>query len=393
MALIESEGSFKKRCEELHSEIFDKLAAEGIKSFSTLAFSLGSPQNPVSDNAVTELATKLFGAASVGDTAVVRRLHFEAATLLLADMKSQAACADASEPVRKLPFIEKQARLEKQKKRITGLLHKPDQQPAHSLIDIVFHIMETGALTYVAPSKCHSRESEVQNEAKHKTKAIITLEQGSLKSTVSNPMEDVDTSTELKLFFAFQRRHLAFEMMGLLSWNLCQTWVDKLMGSLISNPPQSCGHISLTQVLRADRGIFSILAAEFEGSLKTKLGGEPPLDEPFKRLMHDPRINVHLVPMPKQPNPKPIKRPPNPPVNPPQIKKLKSGGEGKSAPQLPQELQGLNLKNEQGKPLCWHSNLEKKCSNPTSKGRCRFGFHQCMKCLKQGHGAYECKSS
>ena len=156
MALIESEGSFKKRCEELHSEIFDKLAAEGIKSFSTLAFSLGSPQNPVSDNAVTELATKLFGAASVGDTVVVRRLHFEAATLLLADMKSQAACADASEPVRKLPFIEKQARLEKQKKRITGLLHKPDQQPAHSLIDIVFHIMETGALTYVAPSKCHS---------------------------------------------------------------------------------------------------------------------------------------------------------------------------------------------------------------------------------------------
>jgi hypothetical protein len=33
------------------------------------------------------------------------------------------------------------------KKRITGLLHKPDQPPAHSLIDLAFHIVETGALT------------------------------------------------------------------------------------------------------------------------------------------------------------------------------------------------------------------------------------------------------
>ena len=253
--------------------------------------------------------------------------------------------------------------------------------------------MDTGALTYVAPSKCHSRENEVQNEAKQKTKAIITLEQGWLKVTVNNPMDDVDTSTELKLFFAFQRRHLAFETMGLLSWQLCQIWVDKLMGSLIVDPPQQYGHITLTQVLRADREIFSILAAEFEGSLKAKVGGTPPFDEPFKRLMHDPRINIHLVPMPKHSNPKQPKRPPNPPVNPPPVKKPKGAGDVKSAPQVPQELQGLHLKNEQGKPLCWHANLEKKCSDPVKSGRCRFGFHQCMRCLKQGHGAHECKSS
>ena len=69
-----------------------------VKNFSSLAFSLRSPQNPVSDTAVIELATKLFGTASVGGTALVRRLHFESATWLLADMKSQAASVDASEP-------------------------------------------------------------------------------------------------------------------------------------------------------------------------------------------------------------------------------------------------------------------------------------------------------
>ena len=355
MALIESEGSFKKRCDELRPEVHQKLVAEGIKSFSTLAFSLGSPQNPVSDAAVTELATRLFGAASVGETALVRRLHFESATLLLADMKSQAASVDAAEPIRKLPFIEKQARLDRQKKRIVGLLHKPDQQPSHALIDVVFNIMETGALTYVAPSKCHSRESEVQNEAKHRSRAIITLEQGSLKSTVSNPLEDVDTSTELKLFFAFQRRHLAFEMVGLLSWNLCQIWSDKLMGSLLVEPPHHRNHLSLQQILKADRENFSILASELEGSLKAKAGCEPPLDEPFKRLMHDPRINIHLVPMPK-----PVKRagdPPDPAAPKKKIKKAPGGD--KSAPQMPAELQGLHVKKSQGKPMCWHFNMEK----------------------------------
>ena len=85
---------------------------------------------------------------------------------LLNDMKTNASNTDSAEPVKKLPFIEKQTRLEAQKRRITGLLRKPDQQPAHSLIDLAFHMVETGALTYLGPSKCHSREMEIQAELK-----------------------------------------------------------------------------------------------------------------------------------------------------------------------------------------------------------------------------------
>ena len=52
--------------------------------------------------------------------------------------------------------------------------------------------------------------------------SLWNLEQGSLKSSVANCLDDVDTSTELRLFFAFQRRHLAFEMMHMLSWEACE---------------------------------------------------------------------------------------------------------------------------------------------------------------------------
>ena len=137
-------------------------------------------------------------------------------------------------------------------------------------------------------------------------------------------------------------------MMGLLSWNLCQTWLDKLMGSLLVEPPHHYNHRSLRKILKADRDIFSILASDLEGSLKAKAGCDPPLDEPFKRLMHDPRINIHLVPMPK-----PTKRAGDPPDLAGPKKKIKKAHGDKSAPQLPAELQGLRIKNSQGKLMCW----------------------------------------
>ena len=42
------------------------------------------------------------GDTTVGNTANIRRLHFEACTFLMADMKTQVASTDPSEPVRKL---------------------------------------------------------------------------------------------------------------------------------------------------------------------------------------------------------------------------------------------------------------------------------------------------
>ena len=117
MALVESEVAFKKRCEELEVGLYDKCRSQDISTFSTLAFTLGSPQNPVDDAELSALAAKIHGGiVTVGFTAIIRRLHFEACTFLMADMKTQVNATDPSEPLRKLPFIEKQNRLEAQKK-------------------------------------------------------------------------------------------------------------------------------------------------------------------------------------------------------------------------------------------------------------------------------------
>lgn len=213
MALIDSEPAFEKRCEELSVGLCGKMVAQNVKSYSTLAFALGSPQNPVNDGELQKLADTIFeGQATLGMTAILRRLHFEACIYLISDMKTQTANIDASEPLRKLPFIEKQSRLGAQKKRITGLLHSSEQQPAHSLIDMVFNMMESGSITYIPPSKCHSREHEIQSESKTKAKSLVTIEHGALKTVQSASLADIDTSTELRLYFALLRRNLAFEL-------------------------------------------------------------------------------------------------------------------------------------------------------------------------------------
>ena len=394
MALVESEVAFKKRCDELEADLFQKFKDQDIVSFSTLAFTLGSPQNPVDETELSNLAAKIHGGvATVGNTAIVRRLHFEACTFLMADMKTQVSATDPSEPTRKLPFVEKQNRLESQKKRISGLLHKAEQQPSHQLIDQVYNMVESGAVMYIHPSKCHSREHEIQCEAKQKSKQILTWEQGALKSTVSSPLTDIDTSTELKLYFALQRRHLAFELVNFLSWETCQQWLDKLMSILVTDAPSSFAPVSVTQILKADREMFSLLAAEHSDTLKAAPGMQPPLDALFGRLMHDPRINVHLISYPRVAVPKapPAKREndgdkPGPPS------KRPKPSSPKPVPQMPDELKGFKSRTHDNKPICWHFNMKKKCNNTVKSGRCRFGVHSCMTCGKAGHGAAECSA-
>jgi hypothetical protein len=43
----------------------------------------------------------------LGEVAYVKRLHFEASTVVMADLKAQAIVGDITEPSRKIPFVEK----------------------------------------------------------------------------------------------------------------------------------------------------------------------------------------------------------------------------------------------------------------------------------------------
>ena len=389
MTLIDSAAAFDKRCDELRDGLKDLFHLSHITTFSELAFAVGTPQVPVQDGDMQRFCDNIHGGPStVGDCAVVKRIHFESITLVMADLRQQVSSSDASEPAHKLPYVEKVRRLNQQQGRITGLSHRNEQQASHALIDLCFQMIESGSLSYLAPSKCTSREVEIATEGKAKQKQVITLEQGALKTSASPDLPPADVGTELKLMFALQRRGLAFDLVGLLSWSVHVEWTNKLYRALMSEVATGFNSVGLSQLLRADRELFLVMSAEYQGPFKAEPGRDPPLDDVVKQLLMDPRINIHLTPTPKFVDKRPAADPPGPGEERP-IKNPKKP-EPKAKSQLPDALKGLGTKTKDGKPICWHFNLAKGCSNPIKKGRCRFGFHQCMRCHKKEHGASSC---
>ena len=225
------------------------------------------------------------------------------------------------------------------------------------------------------------------SDSKAKQKQVVMLEHGSLSATASSELPALDVGTELKLMFAFQRRGLAFDLVGLMTWSVHVEWTNKLYRALTAEVAPGFNAVTLTQLIRADRELF--ISTEYQGPLTADVPADPPLDDLVKKLMIDPRINIHW-----RPTPRVDKRTATEQTGDREDRAIKlvkkSNPKGKTSPQVPRALRGLGTKTKDGKPICWHYNLSKGCSNAPEKGRCRFGFHQCMKCGKKEHGASSC---
>ena len=397
MALIESAASFRQRCDEILADgtLGNRLVAAGVDTFSKLAFSVGTPQTPPTEVQFDAFSIHIFGAgANVGQTASLKRLHFEATTLVIASLKERIT-GDGSEvtSVRKVATAEKRARLEAQAVRLQGLRIEGELSPSHQLIDIANHILETGPIIWVAPSRCTKRDDEVHLAIREKTTSI-QIENAQLKVAPSNELQKADTGSELKLQWCFQRRGVAFDQCRLLSWATHDKWVSVLLNCLSSGTPVGYSTVKTEQLIRADREIWTILAREYAGTLRMNAAGVIPLDARFDALITDPRVTMMLLPLPGG------SRKDDPPrrndvkvddVDPP--KKVKKVKKTRAERQCPEELKKFDLSSDHGR-ICWNYNMKSGCSNKTSgnPAKCNRGSHLCANCKKPGHSVVVCRA-
>ena len=214
MSLTESQSAFEQRCNAVRPGLFEQLAAEDINTFSKLAFAVGTPQTPPTASELQTLGSKLNEGRdpTLGFVSDLKRLIFEASTFVLAELKQQVSAPDPSEPSKKLPFVEKQSRLAEQQTRLTGMKLEGELAPAHSLIDAAYNIAETGAIIYLPPTKCGSRDQEVLAEAK--SKSILRIENQQISIASSSPDLQVDIGTELKCLWACRGAALLSTKLG-----------------------------------------------------------------------------------------------------------------------------------------------------------------------------------
>ena len=401
MALVESNAAFIQRCNEIDvtGNFVTALAAQNISTFSGLAFSLGTPQTPPTDQQFDTLATAVFGAGfTLGQTSMLRRLHFEATTLMIASVKQRVdnEAAERADSVKKIPIAEKRHRLEQQERRLTGVSISGELEPSHQLVDLTNSILESGSLVWIAPSRCTKRSDEVQLAIKERPSAV-QVENHQLKISQIAEEFKADFGSEIKLQWCWQRRGLAMDQCRLLSWAIHDAWIHQLFKTMSQQPPPGFQHVKVEQLIRADRELWTLLAQEYKGSLKPDAAGAVPLDKEFPKLRQDPRITMFLLPTvaaTKASDKDPPKKAPASGPSQPSAKNAASNKRRKTRAEkaCPEELKKFHLKCEHG-PVCWAYNLKSGCKNTTSgkPSRCSKGYHVCANCHKPGHSVVVCR--
>ena len=170
--------------------------------------------------------------------------------------------ADTSDPTslaKRLPAAEKQSRSEVQTKRLAGLKIAGELAPSHQLLDVTNAMVESGVLTWIAPSKCSRRDDEIQANIRPAA-STLQIEQSTLKVAHVPVATTADVGSELKLQWALQRQGIAMDQCRLLDWAYHEEWVQWLLQTLTKDVPPGFAAVKLDQLLRADKALWTILA-------------------------------------------------------------------------------------------------------------------------------------
>lgn len=399
MAITDSKAAFEAHCTRVDpsNTIRTLLARSNIETFSSLAFAIGTPQAPPSDDQFRAFGATINGGAelNIGLNSALRRIHFEASTMVVAELKSMAV-ESSVDSVRKLPVAEKQARLQEQEGRLRGIRIRGELQPSYALVDLVAHIKETNCIIWIAPSKCSKRDTEIQNSLKEKS-SVVSLEQQTLKVTAGETHSVADTSTDLQLQWALQRRGLAMDQCRLIGWDSHEQWVQQIMSQLTKEVPSNYCKISTSQVIKADKELFTLMAQEIQTSVQPLPDGSFPMERKLNELRTDPRVTMHMLPLPRSAAKETIKeteRSSSPTKKSEEVKKKKKVKASAKARSLcPDELKKYPQRDPQNNAICWAFNLKGGCKLQTSNGRCKKGMHICMKCHRANHSLVACRSN
>ena len=233
----------------------------------------------------------MFGASpALGKIASLRDLHFEATTYVAQAFKDQVSEGSENQ-LKRLPMPEKTARAQAQQMRLAGVDISGEMQPSHALIDKCNTMYESGALHWLPPSVRSKRDAEVAIGITEKPGVL----QDSLKLASPPAKIPVDVSSPLALQWAWKRRGIALDQCSLLSWSVNEVFVSRMLNLLSSPVPAGYSMVQPSQLIRADKEIWTLLAREVSPPYKLKADGSKPLDAPSKAMV-DARIQVWLMP-------------------------------------------------------------------------------------------------
>ena len=164
--------------------------------------------------------------------------------------------------------------------------------------DWLYFILHLRMSALVTSSKCTKRGAEIQSSLKDKLQTV-TVEQRTLKLATPTPVLKAEVGNEIQFQRAMQRRGFAYDQCRLINHETHEQWLQVLLNNITKDVPAGFARVSIEQALRGDREMFTLMAQEISGSLRATPTGELPMDQKMKAFMFDPRITMHLLPLPK----------------------------------------------------------------------------------------------
>ena len=375
---LDSTASFKSRALEIgmSEALCNLLRDNGVSTYGAFAFIC--PYIPgQGDEAVLMDATEalIHRPLTAPEKIVIRRLFFEAHTMSIADMKQRFEREDTSEPTR-VAMPERIARLEAQKTRLPGLHYSSETEPSHKCVDTVFQMITDQQITWIPWERLTNRASEAVNSKKD---LQITFDSsGSLKLSKAQNDQVGTISGEIQVRQALQRRARAFDLAHICSYQVMESWHEKLFEILQREPPANCSRVTMQQAKDADRMLWKKMSESTRGSVAQRPDGTKPVEVSLAMLSNDPEVHFLMMPIPKSSRPAPYDRDPKNPNDKKGKGKGKKEKDGKASTGPPE---GCHHKTPQDKPICFGYNRG-FCKFASDGKRCKRGFHVCWKCFK-----------
>ena len=416
MQAVDSKAVFNRRLAELGlSEREERFAVLGWDSHGNFAFAVPSGPGGVVDDLTfaTQVIRPLYDLNASAELppqkAAVRRLFFESHALSVGELRMRVERTDSDAP-RKVPQAEREARKNVIRQKLQpGLIMEGDLEPANLVIDRFSQMVDDNTVEWVMWDEVPKRDQEI---AVHQTKKKWLADSaGVVKEKTVRPEAHADVSSGLKISWALQRRGIAAEIAGLMTFQAHEKVRMKLMTALTREPPDPrCSPPSLEAVKAADKEIWRLLAkACCHGVRPASAVDALPVDLKVDEVLASMEVNLILIPVMSAgaaqkrrhggrdnesddgENHTPVRehkrqkrqqQTPPPPSPHPQGGSSKGGSKGvtrQMGPPMPRELLGQKSQTKDGRRICYGYNLG-TCKNDAKNGGCDRGAHVCTKC-------------
>ena len=153
---MESVANFTSRATEIGmaEDLLTELKGKGIDTFNKLAYIAAVSPNSGDDTKLKQALDTLLAprVLTAIEMICMRQLWFESYTFAMTELEERFKKSPGDTP-KAMPMAERLVRLDKQKKKLTGLIFDQYLEPAHGLTDKAMAMIEDGVLTYLAPEK------------------------------------------------------------------------------------------------------------------------------------------------------------------------------------------------------------------------------------------------